>query len=108
MLYIHIDALGQMCAINPASVYLVDSKPGRSASAVAINNCVRSLIAAVVTLFSTQCVRLAGPGIVFTVLAGISIINIVPVLLVKAYGQAWRTNFEKKAEAAKLPNKEVV
>jgi hypothetical protein len=97
-----------MCAINPASVYLVDSKPGRSASAVAINNCVRSLVAAVVTLFSTQCVRSAGPGIVFTVLAGISIINIVPVLLVKVYGQVWRTNFEKKSKEAQSQNIEVV
>ncbi|OAD06603.1 hypothetical protein MUCCIDRAFT_118861, partial [Mucor lusitanicus CBS 277.49] len=89
-------AVGQMFAVNPSSVYYVDSKPGRSASAVSLNNCARSLLGAIVTIFSTSCVRSAGPGIVFTVLAAISVVNIVFVLLVKVYGRKWRTAFEEK------------
>lgn len=91
-----LDAVGQMFAVNPSSVYYVDSKPGRSASAVSLNNCARSLLGAIVTIFSTSCVRSAGPGIVFTVLAAVSVINIAFVLLVKVHGRKWRTNFEKR------------
>ncbi|GAN04290.1 MFS multidrug resistance transporter [Mucor ambiguus] len=99
-------AVGQMFAVNPSSVYYVDSKPGRSASAVSLNNCARSLLGAVVTIFSTSCVRSAGPGIVFTVLAAISIVNTIFVLLVKVYGRKWRTNFEQRTGTtpATVPN----
>lgn len=85
-----------MNSLNPTSVYLVDSKPGKSASAMAINNCARSVAAAIVTIFSTSIVRAAGPGIVFSILAGISLLNCMPVLLVRNYGKQWRTSFERK------------
>ncbi|CEP19202.1 hypothetical protein [Parasitella parasitica] len=91
-----IYAIGQMFALNTSSIYYVDSKPGRSASAVAINNCIRSLVAAVVTIFSTTWVRSQGPGIVFTILAAISVVNITFILLVKVYGRKWRMDFEKR------------
>ncbi|KAL9538694.1 hypothetical protein MBANPS3_010746 [Mucor bainieri] len=90
-----IDALGQMNSLNPTNVYLVDSKPGKSASAMAINN-LRSVAAAIVTIFSTSIVRAAGPGVVFSILAGISVLNSIPVLLVQRYGKQWRTSFEQK------------
>ncbi|KAG1122985.1 hypothetical protein G6F42_010970 [Rhizopus arrhizus] len=93
-------AVGQMFAVNPSSVYYVDSKPGRSASAVSLNNCARSLLGAIVTIFSTSCVRSAGPGVVFTILAAISVVNITFVLLVKVYGRKWRTSFEKRTGTA--------
>ncbi|KAF1800206.1 major facilitator superfamily domain-containing protein [Mucor lusitanicus] len=101
-------AVGQMFAVNPSSVYYVDSKPGRSASAVSLNNCARSLLGAIVTIFSTSCVRSAGPGIVFTVLAAISVVNIVFVLLVKVYGRKWRTAFEEKTGTAPAAVKNTV
>lgn len=97
-----------MFAVNPSSVYYVDSKPGRSASAVSLNNCARSLLGAIVTIFSTSCVRSAGPGIVFTVLAAISVVNIVFVLLVKVYGRKWRTAFEEKTGTAPAAVKNTV
>jgi hypothetical protein len=84
-----------MNSLNPTNVYLVDSKPGKSASAMAINN-LRSVAAAIVTIFSTSIVRTAGPGVVFSILAGISILNCIPVLLVQRYGKQWRTSFEQK------------
>lgn len=90
-----LDALGQMNSLNPTNVYLVDSKPGKSASAMAINN-LRSVAAAIVTIFSTSIVRAAGPGVVFSILAGISVLNCIPVLLVQRFGKQWRTSFEQK------------
>ncbi|KAI8640320.1 major facilitator superfamily domain-containing protein [Parasitella parasitica] len=97
-----IYAIGQMFAMTSSSIYYVDSKPGRSASAVAINNCIRSLAAAVVTIFSTTWVRSMGPGKVFTILAAISIVNTTFVLLVKLYGRKWRMDFEKRMETASV------
>ncbi|OAC98855.1 hypothetical protein MUCCIDRAFT_115100 [Mucor lusitanicus CBS 277.49] len=92
---IFVYALGQMNSLNPTNVYLVDSKPGKSASAMAINN-LRSVAAAIVTIFSTSIVRAAGPGVVFSILAGISVLNCIPVLLVQRFGKQWRTSFEQK------------
>ncbi|KAL7312470.1 hypothetical protein PS15m_008225 [Mucor circinelloides] len=106
---IFVYALGQMNSLNPTNVYLVDSKPGKSASAMAINN-LRSVAAAIVTIFSTSIVRAAGPGIVFSILAGISVLNCIPVLLVQRYGKQWRTSFEQKTgflSTKSAPNPEV-
>lgn len=85
-----------MSAFTPTSVYLVDSKPGRSASAVAINNCVRSIVGAITTIFSSQCVDAVGPGILFTILAAINFVNAITVLIVMVRGKKWRTDFEKR------------
>lgn len=91
-----IDALGQMNAFTPTSVYLVDSKPGRSASAVGINNAVRSVLAAVATIFSSQCVEAAGTGVLFTILAAINVVNCLTLVAVMVWGKKWRENFEHR------------
>ncbi|KAL0137464.1 major facilitator superfamily domain-containing protein [Mucor lusitanicus] len=89
-------ALGQMNAFTPTSVYLVDSKPGRSASAVGINNAVRSVLAAVATIFSSQCVEAAGTGILFTILAAINVVNCLTLVAVMIWGKKWREDFEDR------------
>jgi hypothetical protein len=83
-------------SLNPTAVYLVDSKPGRSASAVAINNFSRSVVAAIFSIFSTQWVRAAGPGVIFTILAVLNFVNCIPVLLVRFRGKKWRKDYEKR------------
>lgn len=93
-----IDGLGQLNSLNPTAVYLVDSKPGRSASAVAINNFARSVVAAIFSVFSTEWVRSRGPGVIFTILAVLNFVNCVPVLLVRFYGKKWRESYEKRQE----------
>lgn len=85
-----------MNAFTPTSVYLVDSKPGRSASAVGINNAVRSVLAAVATIFSSQCVEAAGTGILFTILAAINVVNCLTLVAVMVWGKRWRENFEER------------
>lgn len=89
-------ACGQMWGITPASVYLVDSKPCRSASALAINNFVRYITAAIVAIFSTSSVRALGTGVLYTIIAGINIANIGLLTLVLLYGKKWRTEFEER------------
>lgn len=92
-----------MNATTPTSVYLVDSKPGRSASAMAINNFVRYIVAAIVTIFSSSCLDAAGPGLLFTILAAITVANIALLLLVLVYGKKWRTSFEKRTGTGPPP-----
>lgn len=95
-----------MSALTPTSVYLVDSKPGRSASAVAINNCVRSVIGAITTIISSNCVNALGTGVMFTILAAVNTVNIITALLVMTYGRNWRANFEQRTGAGPAVNNE--
>ncbi|ORY91427.1 major facilitator superfamily domain-containing protein [Syncephalastrum racemosum] len=89
-------ALGQMSAFTPSNVYLVDSQPGRSASAVGINNCFRSIVAAIVTIFSTDALHNLGPGILYTIVAAVNIVNIVFVVIAMIFGQRWREAYDHK------------
>ncbi|KAI8583392.1 hypothetical protein K450DRAFT_223413 [Umbelopsis ramanniana AG] len=90
MISLFVYGLGQMCAFNASSIYLVDSSPGRSASAIAVNNFFRTVAAAIVTAFSIQCLDAIGPGILFSILAGLNVLNIVNVLVCMKFGEKWR------------------
>ncbi|KAI8967135.1 major facilitator superfamily domain-containing protein [Mycotypha africana] len=91
-----IYSMGQMWAFTPVSVYLVDTKPGYSATAVGINSCIRCIFAAVTTVFSSQAVDALGTGIIFTILAAIGVLNGGFVLACYIWGTKWRRAFEKK------------
>ncbi|KAI9251450.1 major facilitator superfamily domain-containing protein [Phascolomyces articulosus] len=92
-------AFGQMSAFTPASVYLVDSQPGRSATAVGVNNCSRSIAAAIMTIFSTEALHTLGTGILFSILAAINVVNIIFVVLCMIRGQHWREAYAEKVKA---------
>ncbi|KAI7879282.1 MFS general substrate transporter [Lichtheimia hyalospora FSU 10163] len=91
-----IYAFGQMSAFTPANVYLVDSQPGRSATAIGVNNCARSIAAAIMAIFSTQALHSVGPGILFTVLAAVNVLNILVIVMCMLFGQRWRRKFASK------------
>lgn len=93
---IAIYAIGQMLAYTPSSIYLVDSKPGRSASAFAIQNCVQLICGAITTIVSSDCLHAVGNGVLFIILAAVSLANIIPVVSVLVLGRKWRTDFENK------------
>lgn len=95
-------ACGQMFGNTPASVYLVDSKPGRSARVLSINNFVRYITASIVAVFSTSSIRALGTGVLFSILAGVSVINMAILLSVLTYGKKWRTNFENRTGTGPL------
>ncbi|KAL9553502.1 hypothetical protein MBANPS3_003267 [Mucor bainieri] len=91
-----IYAMGQMWAFTPTSVYLVDAKPGYSATAVGVNSCVRCIIAAITTVFSSAAVDGLGNGIMFTILAVIGILNGGFIIACYLKGTKWRRSFEQK------------
>ncbi|KAG0763520.1 hypothetical protein G6F62_002794 [Rhizopus arrhizus] len=91
-----IYALGQMWAFTPTSVYLVDSKPGYSATAVGVNSFVRCIGAAITSIFSSSAVDALGNGILFSILAGINVLNAGFVLSCYFFGYRWRIRFEEK------------
>lgn len=90
LISLFVYGIGQMCAFNASSVYLVDCSPGRSASAIAVNNFFRTLVAAIVTAFSVQCIEAIGSGILFSILAGVNFLNIGNVLICMKFGEKWR------------------
>ncbi|KAI8080746.1 major facilitator superfamily domain-containing protein [Gilbertella persicaria] len=89
-------ALGQMWAFTPTSVYLVDTKPGYSATAVGVNACIRGIAAAITTVFSSTAVDALGNGIMFTILGVVGFLNGGLVLLCYFRGTQWRRRFEQK------------
>ncbi|CAO0794753.1 unnamed protein product [Mucor circinelloides] len=91
-----IYAMGQMWAFTPTSVYLVDAKPGYSATAVGVNSCVRCIFAAITTVFSSAAVDGLGNGIMFTILAVIGILNGGFIIACYLKGTKWRRSFEQK------------
>ncbi|KAI9247685.1 major facilitator superfamily domain-containing protein [Phascolomyces articulosus] len=92
-------AFGQMSAFTPATVYLVDSQPGRSATAVGVNNCSRSVVAAIMAIFSTEALHTLGTGILFSILAAINVVNIIFIVLCMLKGQRWREAYAEKVKA---------
>lgn len=61
---------------------------------MAINNFVRSITAAIMSIFSTNWDRTIGSGILFSIVAGICIVNCIPIILVLHYGKRWRKNHD--------------
>lgn len=91
-----------MSAFTPTNVYLVDSQPGRSATAIGVNNCARSIAAAIMAIFSTQALHSVGPGILFTILAAVNVLNVAMIVTCMLFGQRWREKFaSKQAEQEK-------
>ncbi|CAO3660280.1 unnamed protein product [Rhizopus stolonifer] len=89
-------ALGQMWAFTPTSVYLVDTKPGYSATAVGVNSFVRCIGAAITSIFSSSAVAALGTGVLFSILAAVNILNAGFVISCYFFGYQWRKRFEEK------------
>ncbi|KAI8097591.1 major facilitator superfamily domain-containing protein [Halteromyces radiatus] len=91
-----IFAFGQMSAFTPTTVYLVDSNPGLSATAVGISHSIRCLTASITTFYSNQVLDVLGPGTLFTGLAFLNMMNCLLVLICIKYGESWRHSFDIK------------
>ncbi|RGB36734.1 major facilitator superfamily domain-containing protein, partial [Rhizophagus diaphanus] len=75
---------------NSISTYLVDAFPGRSASAIAINNLTRSLAAALFTFISVPFEKAVGIGLIYTIMICISFIGVFCLFVVSYKGKYWR------------------
>lgn len=85
-----------MWAFTPISVYLVDTKPGYSATAVGVNSFVRCIGAAITSIFSSSVVAALGNGVLFSILAAVNILNAGLVISCYFFGYQWRKRFEEK------------
>jgi len=62
---------GMMIVFATVTTYLVDAVPGRSSSAVAMNNLIRNTVAAIGTVIGKPLIEALGNGMLFSILAGI-------------------------------------
>lgn len=63
--------LGMMITFATTTTYLVDAVPGRSSSAVAINNLLRNALACVGGIIAKPLIEALGNGVLFSILSGI-------------------------------------
>ncbi|CAG8823561.1 15497_t:CDS:2, partial [Gigaspora margarita] len=59
---------GTMLVFNGSSTYLIDAFPGQSASAIAVNNCFRSIAASIMSFASIPLENSLGTGLLYTLL----------------------------------------
>ena len=79
-----------MAVFNSISTYLVDAFPGKSASAIAVNNLTRSLAAALFTFVSVPFEDAVGTGWIYTIMVFISTIGVIGLFMVSYKGKCWR------------------
>jgi predicted MFS family arabinose efflux permease len=64
---------GMMITFATTTTYLIDAVPGRSSSAVAMNNLIRNILAALGAVVGKPLVEALGNGILFSILAGVGL-----------------------------------
>jgi predicted MFS family arabinose efflux permease len=62
---------GMMIVFATITTYLVDAVPGRSSSAVAMNNLIRNVLACTGAIIGKPVIEAVGNGVMFSILAGI-------------------------------------
>ncbi|CAG8484039.1 4914_t:CDS:2 [Acaulospora morrowiae] len=89
---------GFSCLIvfNSTSTYLVDAFPGRSASAIAVNNFLRSIAAATVSAAAAPLQDALGIGWLYTIMSGLTLIGSGFLVLVYFKGKNWREKLENE------------
>lgn len=83
-----------MIIIGATVSYLVDSLPGRGASAVALNNLVRQVLAAVAVFLTEPMLEGISIGKAFTILASIIFGTSGVLIILKKRGDYWRENYD--------------
>lgn len=68
---------GMMIAFSTVTTYLIDAVPGRSSSAVAMNNLLRNILACVGTVIGKPLIEVLGNGVLFSILAGVCLASSV-------------------------------
>ncbi|CAN6674407.1 quinidine resistance protein 3 [Trichomonascus vanleenenianus] len=86
--------IASMIVFGTTMTYLVDSLPGRGSSAVALNNLLRMVLAAIATFVAAPLERAMGFGWLYTMLAIGSGFAFLSILAIKKWGAKWRANFD--------------
>ncbi|GMM36808.1 Qdr3 protein [Saccharomycopsis crataegensis] len=85
---------GSLLVINTTVTYVVDSLPGRGATGVALNNLLRQLLATLACFVQEPLTVALGPGVLYSILAGILFVSGSTLLIVKRYSSQWRENYD--------------
>ncbi|CAG8545472.1 5842_t:CDS:2 [Funneliformis mosseae] len=91
-----LGGFGTLMAFNPISTYLVNSYPTRSASVVALNNFMRSLVAGSMSALAAPLNHSIGTGWIFTLMAGVNIFTLFFLILVYRNGKNWRERIRRE------------
>jgi len=65
--------VGMMITFATTTTYLIDAVPGRSSSAVAMNNLIRNILAAVGAIIGKPMIEALGNGVLFNILAAVGL-----------------------------------
>lgn len=91
-----------MLVIGATVTYLVDTLPGKGATGVALNNLVRMILATIITFIVDPLLRALGPGILFSIAAGIVTVASVLVIYLKRKGDKLREKYDLNDYYSKL------
>ena len=89
-----ICGFASMLVIGTTVTYLVDTLPGKGATGVALNNLIRQILAAIATFIVEPLLRAIGPGILFSILAGILIVATLILVYLKKKGAYFREHYD--------------
>lgn len=64
---------GMMIVFATVTTYLIDAVPGRSSSAVAMNNLLRNTLACIGTIIGKPLIEVLGNGVLFSIICGIAL-----------------------------------
>jgi MFS family permease len=67
---------GMMIIFATVTTYLVDAVPGRSSSAVAMNNLIRNVLACIGSIIGKPLIEVLGNGVLFSILAGVCLMSL--------------------------------
>ncbi|CEP14526.1 hypothetical protein [Parasitella parasitica] len=85
-----IQTFGMNQVMTATSAYIVDANPGAGASATASANLVRMVMACVLTLIANPLVASIGPGYTCVFLAGLSVLGLCLLVILKFWGEKMR------------------
>ncbi|CCE81664.1 Piso0_002327 [Millerozyma farinosa CBS 7064] len=89
-----LSGFASMLVIGATVTYLVDMLPGKGATGVALNNLIRQTLAAIAVFIVEPLLNAIGPGILFSILAGIITVGALPLWILKRKGSYFRKNYD--------------
>ena len=91
-----------MLVIGCTMTYLTDLLPGKGATGVALNNLVRQILAAIATFVTEPLIRALGPGVLFSIYAGVVTLFAMSMWILKTKGAHLREKYDIASYYAKL------
>ncbi|KAI5803511.1 major facilitator superfamily domain-containing protein [Peziza echinospora] len=83
---------GSMLLFGMCTTMLTEFVPGKSSSAVAVQNFIRNIFACISSSVTATLLNALGPAILFTIMGGIGLCCLAIPLIMKTYGPRWREN----------------